>query len=304
MRRKSLVALACVGALSAVSLGALRLYPFELVVAWRVAALRWSGARRVDAGPLKAWARDSCAPGAPCRCVALVHGLGDSALTWDKLLRDPRARAPGLRVLALDMPGTDGSPAPADPSGYAIPAQARALRSALESRCPRWTVAGNSLGGWTAMTLALDWPQGVSDLVLADPAGVDDPTGRAEESARTLAAPTLESLRVFSARARFDAPDVPAAAWASALASIVRRPTRATVLALRREDLLDRRLAALKVPAAIVWGEADGIIPPSVGERLHRLIARSTLERVPRCGHLPQQECPEPVARALFAAPR
>ena len=304
MRRKPLVLLAVAAALASVSLGALRLYPYELVFAWREAALRLSGVRRVDAGPLKAWERDACVPGRPCRCVALVHGLGDSALTWDKLLRDPRARVPGLRVLALDMPGTDGSPAPKDPSGYAIPAQARALRAALEPACPRWTVAGNSLGGWTSMTLALDWPQGVEGLVLVDPAGVDDPSGRAEESARTLAAPTLESLKVFSARARFEDRPVPPAAWRSALAAIQGRPTRATVLALRREDLLDRRLSALKAPTTIVWGDADGIIPPAVGERLHRLIAGSRLERVPRCGHLPQQECPEPVARALFGPGR
>lgn len=304
MRRKPFLLAAVAAALAAVSLGGLRLYPYELFNAWRTAGLRLSGARRVDAGPLKAWERDSCAPGAACRCVALVHGLGDSALTWDKLLRDPRARVPGLRVLAVDMPGTDGSPAPADPSGYAIPAQARALRAALEGRCPRWTVAGNSLGGWTSMTLALDWPAGVSDLVLVDPAGIADPSGRAEESARTLADPTLESLKVFSARARFDHPDLPPAAWRSALAAIKGRPTRATVLALRREDLLDRRLSALKAPTTIVWGDADGIIPPAVGERLKGLIAGARWELVPRCGHLPQQECPEPVARALFPAAR
>lgn len=304
LRRKAALAAALLLAPVLLAAGAVRFYPFETFDLYRRAALRWSGVRRAPAGPLMAWERDTCAPGAPCRCVALVHGLGDSALTWDKILRDPRAAAPGLRLWAVDMPGTDGSAPPADPAGYAVPAQARALRAALEPACPRWTVAGNSLGGWTAMTLALDWPQGVADLVLVDPAGIDDPSGRAEESARTLAAPTLESIKAFSRRARFNDRELPEAAWRSGLAAILRRPAAATVRALRREDLLDARLSALKTPAVVLWGEADGIIPAAVGRRLHTLIRGSRWELIPRCGHLPQQECPEPVASAVFGAAR
>ncbi len=302
MRRKLLVALGTAAALGLGAVAILRTYPYEILDAYRHAALRWSGVRRVGAGTLQAWERDECAPGAPCRCVALIHGLGDTALTWDKMLRDPRARAPGLRMLALDMPGTEGSAPPPDPSGYAIPAQARALRAALESRCPRWTLVANSLGGWTSMTLALDWPQGVEGLVLVDPAGIDDPSGRAEESARTLAHPTWESIHEFSKRARYVDREVPDSAWRAGMAAIIARPTRLTAEALRREDLLDRRLGALQVPTTIIWGEADGIIPPSVGERLHALIRGSRWELVPKCGHLPQQECPETVARAVFGA--
>jgi pimeloyl-ACP methyl ester carboxylesterase len=302
MRRTLFIVFAVAATLALGAFAVLRTYPYEIVDAYRHAALRWSGVRRVGAGSLKAWERDGCAPGVPCRCVALVHGLGDTALTWDKLLRDPRARKPGLKMLALDMPGTEGSAPPPDPSGYAIPAQARALRSALESRCARWTLVANSLGGWTSMTLALDWPQGVEGLVLVDPAGIDDPSGRAEESARTLANPTWESIHIFSKRARYIDRDLPESAWRAGMAAIIARPTKLTAEALRREDLLDARLGALKVPTTIIWGETDGIIPSAVGEHLHRLIQGSRYEVVPMCGHLPQQECPEPVARAVFGA--
>lgn len=304
LKKAFLIAAAAALALGAAAAGLVVYYPFEVFTAYRELALRRAGVRRVAAGPLMAWERNSCAPGGPCRCSALVHGLGDSALTWDKMLTDPRAGAAGTLWLAVDMPGTDGSPAPSTPDGYSIPAQARALRAALESRCPEWTVAGNSLGGWTAMRTALDWPGGVKSLVLLDAAGLSDPSGRAEESARTLARPTLETIKVFSARARYSDRPLPARAWASGLKAILDRPTRATVEALRREDLLDAKLSSLAAATTIIWGDSDGIIPEEVGRRLHGLIKGSRFELVRRCGHLPQQECPEVVARALFAAGR
>ncbi len=304
MKRKAVVAAFVVVAAGLLAGAAFVLAPFETVMSVRKAVLWAAGARRVRLdGGLLAYEKDGCVPGSPCRCVALIHGLGDSSLTWDKVLLDPRAGASGLRLVAPDMPGTDGSAPPPDPSGYGIRAQARTLRTALEGRCPEWTVAGNSLGGWIALRLALDWPQGVRGLVLVDAAGISDPSGRAEESARTLAAPTLETLKAFSRRARFEDRDIPERAWLSGLAAIRSRPTAAIVAALNRGELLDARLGALRVPTTILWGDADGIIPVAVGERLHRLIAGSRFESEPRCGHLPQQECPAAVARALFSPP-
>lgn len=306
MRRKAAFILG--GALAAVVLaaGALAFYPFETVDALRKAALWKGGVRRVRLdGGLLAYEKDDCVPGQPCRCVALIHGLGDSAMTWDKMLLDERASAPGLRLVAPDMPGSEGSAIPGSPAGYAIRAQARTLRTALGGVCPVWTVAGNSLGGWTSLWLALDWPGGVKDLVLLDAAGISDPSGRAEASARTLADPTLETLKEFSARARFKDREIPERAWLAGLAAIRARHTRDVAHALRREELLDGRLRELKLPVRIIWGDVDGIIPIEVGRRMHRLIADSRYERVEHCGHLPQQECPEVVARELFgAAPR
>ena len=276
-------------------------FPFQTVNAIRRAALWRGGVRQVRLdGGLLAYEKDGCLPGKPCRCVALIHGLGDSAMTWDRLLLDGRAGAEGLKLVAPNMPGSDGSAAPADPAGYAIRAQARTLRAALSGVCPRWSVAGNSLGGWTSLWLALDWPQGVSDLVLLDAAGISDPSGREEESARALADPTLEKMKVFRLRAHADGGEIPERAWIAGIAAIKARHTYDVAHGLRREELLDARLSALKIPVRIIWGATDGIIPVEVGKRLHRLIAGSRYEVVQKCGHLPQQECPEPAARAIF----
>jgi pimeloyl-ACP methyl ester carboxylesterase len=300
MKRRTAWIFGLAGAAALLAGGVFLAAPFETISALRRAALRMGGVRRVRLdGGLLAYEKDGCLPGRPCRCVALIHGLGDSALTWDKILLDPKAGGAGVRLVAPDMPGTEGSAPPADPSGYGIRAQARTLRTALEGRCPEWTAAGNSLGGWIALWLALDWPQGIKGLVLIDAAGISDPSGRAEESARTLGALTLESLKKFSGRAMYRSRELPDRAWQSAMESIQSRPTTAIVAALRREDLLDDRLGDLRIPTSIIWGEADGIIPIEVGQRMHRLIAGSRYAPVGECGHMPQAECPDSVVSAL-----
>lgn len=278
------------------------LFPLEAHMAGRRFALRLHGVRRVQAGPLMAYERDACVRDRPCRCVALVHGLGDSALTWDRVLSGDGAPPPpeGTRLLAVDLPGTDGSPEPKDEAGYGVRAQAGALRQALESRCPKWTVAGNSLGGWISLWLALDWPGGVERLVLLGSAGVDDPSGTVEDAARVLSEPTPELMAAFRDKAWHKAPPAPARAWAAAAALIRARPARRIVAQLRREDLLDGRLQSLRTPTAVIWGASDRVVPLSVGRRLQSLIKGSTLQVVEACGHMPQLECPAPVADALY----
>lgn len=288
---------------SAVAAGAAFFFaPLQTHMALRRAALGLGGVRRVSAGPLLAYEADSCRPGAPCRCVALVHGMGDSAMTWDKtLLGLGGAASPpeGTLLLAVDMPGTDGSAPAAD---YGIRAQARVLRSALEARCPEWTVAGNSLGGWISGWLAVDWPQGVARLVLVNAAGLSDPSELALKAARLLAEPTIPEMKAFNAKAFGKPRPVPERAWPAAVASIRARPTKAILAALRREDVLDARLKDVAAETVILWGAADGVLPAEFAERFHRGVRGSRVELIPGCGHLPQQECPESVSRALFGA--
>lgn len=271
----------------------------DLVVRSR---LRLAGVRRVKAAGLTALVRDACAPGEPCRCVALVHGLGDSAETWDRLLLDEK-EAPfpkGVKVYAPNLPGTEGSAAPAAPEGYGTREMARALRGALEPVCPRWTVAGNSLGGWVSAWLAADWPQGVERLVLLAPAGLEDPTGLSEQTARTLSEPTPEAIRGFLAKAQASPAAYPDAVLGQIAERIRRRPSRPMVLAIRKEEFLDKALGAIRAPTVLLWGEADQVIPPSQGPKFQAGIRGSRLELLPRCGHLPQKECPAPVRTALF----
>ncbi|UPT75070.1 MAG: alpha/beta hydrolase [Elusimicrobiota bacterium] len=295
--------LAAAAALAVLAAGVLWFLPFELHVGLLKAGLRLGGAAPVTAGSLSAYERSTCVAGAPCRCVALVHGMGDTALTWNKLMLGGDGAPPppaGVRVLAVNMPGTDGSAPSAD---YGIRAQSRVLRAALEARCPRWTVAGNSLGGWMAGWLAVDWPQGVERLVLVNAAGLTDPTEQALATARLLAAPTIPEMKAFSARAYAVPKPVPERAWPAVIASIRSRPTAAILAALTLDDVLDARLKDVKAETVVVWGASDRVLPAGFAGRFAKGIRGAKLVEIAACGHLPQQECPGPVARAVFGAP-
>lgn len=269
----------------------------------RALSLRRAGARRVRAGSLAAWERDQCRRGEPCRCVALLHGLGDSALTWDSVLAGKNGAAPpppGTLLLAPELPGSEGSDPPAAPSGYAIKEMTKTERDALASRCSTWTVVGNSLGGWMAAELALLWPEGVERLILVNPGGMADPTGVEEATVKLLAEPTGELMKGFAARAYHKPPPVPDRAWEQIAASIRRRPAKAVVAALRREDLMDKSAAKIRAPTTVVWGLSDRVVPKAVGEKFATVIPGARFVGVPDCGHLPQRECPAAVSREIF----
>lgn len=280
---------------------ALILYPVRVHDALVAARLRLEGVRRVRYGRLSGIERSTCRPAEACRCVALVHGLGDKAETWRRLLVDEDGArvGPGRRLVALDMPGTGASPWPATDAGLAIPAQADALRDSLSSACPRWTVVGNSLGGWTAAWLALKWPEGVERLVLLAPAGLKDPSGASEWTARTLAEPSVEVLKEFNRRVTHKERVLPERVF-SEMASVLRgRPVRRLLEQVRPEHFLDGRLRGLAVPTAVLWGASDRVIPPSQAEAFRRELPRAEVVVLEACGHLPQAECPQAVRRVL-----
>jgi pimeloyl-ACP methyl ester carboxylesterase len=48
----------------------------------------------------------------------------------------------------------------------------------------------------------------------------------------------------------------------------------------------------MKTPADILWGQADKMLGIQYAEKLQTEIAASRLTVLPRCGHIPQRECP------------
>lgn len=62
---------------------------------------------------------------------------------------------------------------------------------------------------------------------------------------------------------------------------------------------LEGALASLNMPALVVAGEEDGVVPTSEAERLAAELPAATLALVPGCGHAVQQECPQRLAAVV-----
>jgi pimeloyl-ACP methyl ester carboxylesterase len=56
---------------------------------------------------------------------------------------------------------------------------------------------------------------------------------------------------------------------------------------------LRRRLARVRIPALVVWGESDGVVDPDYGRAYAQSLPNARFELIPEAGHLPQIEQPE-----------
>lgn len=98
--------------------------------------------------------------------LVIAHGLFGSARNWGGVAK---RLAEGRQVVAVDMRNHGDSPRSADHS-YA--AQAADLAEVIAGFGGRADVLGHSMGGKAAMALALDAPERVARLVIADIAPV------------------------------------------------------------------------------------------------------------------------------------
>ncbi len=247
----------------------------------------------------------------PCTCVVFVHGMGDSVVTWRKILakRDWLARVQKpVKLIAWDLPGHGKTPEPVkNPDGeLQLRAQLlaqRLLGATQEQGCGPDTIwVGNSLGGWVSTWVALKRPDQVKGLVLAAPAGLSSQRV-SSVGAEVLAQPTVESLKAFRQQAYAKPqPELPAWVWRAAVERVGKSPVKRVRAAQQPEDDLDQPVRKISVPTRVIWGKRDQILPLETSSGFRNIPATSLVKwtEVEECGHLPQKECPEPVINAII----
>ena len=239
--------------------------------------------------------------------VAYLHGLlgqGKNLATIAKAVADTD---PGL---LYDLPNHGRSPW-TDDFGYASMADAVAddLRERLGANAAV-TVVGHSMGGKTAMAMALRHPSLVRGLVVIDIAPDDSSHGYGFH--RLIAA--LKALDLSSIRTRADADD--------ALADAIREPgVRAFLLQnlhrvpggwrwLPNLDLLERALPLISgwprgvggtYGGPVLWmrGADSGYVTDEHVPAMRALFPRTRLVTIKNAGHWVHAEQPEAVSQSL-----
>jgi pimeloyl-ACP methyl ester carboxylesterase len=222
------------------------------------------------------------------RPLVLVHGLGGKAENWVKLM--PPLMRRGYRVYAIDLLGFGRSDRP--DVDYSIGLQASVLDKFLGSQKLDYAdLGGWSMGGWVALKYALDYPQRVRRIFVADSLGIKfdlnfDPTlfeaASVDRAQQLLTLLTSKRLWIRRFVARDFARRMRPRRW------VVRRATQSM---MAQEDLLDGKLCAIRAPVLIVWGTQDALIPLKCGEEMHRQIPHSCLAICEGGGHLSLAEC-------------
>ncbi|MFL5517798.1 MAG: alpha/beta fold hydrolase, partial [Gemmatimonadales bacterium] len=240
--------------------------------------------------------------------IALIHGIAGSSEQWKPAMR---VLAEHHTVVAPDLLGHGRS---AKPRGdYSLGAYASGVRDLLVALDhPQATVVGHSLGGGVAMQFAYQFPERCERLVLVSSGGLGT---EVHPLLRAATLPGAELVLPLIAHARLRAageavgralqavglragPDV--AELARGYGSLSDSEARAAFLhTLRavidptgqRVSATDRLYLAQDMPALIIWGRRDPIIPASHGGIAHRGMPGSELVLLD-AGHFPQLDDP------------
>jgi pimeloyl-ACP methyl ester carboxylesterase len=235
--------------------------------------------------------------------LALLPAFPFDARMWDRVrigLSDH------TRLITPEFPGFNGIPLPAGEPDLALLAEdVVAMLDRLE--LDRVILGGCSMGGYVTMAVLRAAPRRVAGLVLIDTKSTADTVeakeNRAAMAARALAegagglvedmlpklvGPTTLARRpdvVDSVRRLFS--DAPAEVVAWQQRAMAARPDSAA--ALRGADL----------PALIVHGEEDQLIPLELARSMADLLPRSELVVLEECGHMPSLEQPAELTTAV-----
>jgi len=247
-------------------------------------------------------------PGPGVDTFLLIHGYGACTFTWRYWA--PRLAERG-HVVAADLKGFGRAPKPED--GLYAPADQAALvcRLIQERDLRNLTLVGHSLGGGVSLLTGLrlldEGGERLRRLVIVSGAAyeqrmppfvrlADYPT-LSSAAFKALGAPlivraVLEQIvydrsAVSADQVRGYAEPLGSAAAVSALLETARQIQPPDL------DATTARYPDLDVPALLLWGRDDRVVPLAIGERLARELPRARLHVLERCGHLPAEERPE-----------
>jgi len=241
------------------------------------------------------------------KTIILIHGLASNAGFWRYNIPELSAKN---RVIAIDLPGYGKSSKGDFP--YGIAWYAEVIRDVIqELNLNNVVYVGHSMGGQIGMTLALNHPDAISQLVLAAPAGIEAFSPGSGNWLRNVF--TIRGIKTVPESGIRENLSLNFHRWNSRWEWMVEERTR---LAKAQEmdefaytviqcvgAMLDEptthRLGDIQHETLLVYGRFDRLIPnmylnpgspDAVFEFGHEQIPNSTLVRIDNAGHMVQIE--------------
>jgi 3-oxoadipate enol-lactonase len=229
--------------------------------------------------------------------LLMLHSLGTDGRVWQ-----PQAEALSqrFRVLRPDLRGhglTDVTPGP-----YTIEGMAGDVLAALDALgIDRLPVAGLSIGGMIAQSLAHQAPNRVTALVLCDTALAIPPAALWRERAATVRACGMAAV-ADGVLARWLTPVADPGAAAALRAMLLGTDPEgyaAAAEAIAAADLTEAT-GTLRLPAFALVGDRDEATPLGQAEALRAAIPGARLRLIGGAAHIPTLEQPRLVTEALL----
>ena len=238
--------------------------------------------------------------------LLMIAGSASTRALW-ALVRPHLAKR--FRTIAFDNRDSGASTIASQPyTLHALALDAAAVAEAAGSH--RVHVLGHSMGGAIAQEFALTFPEATASLTLVSSWARGD----------TYSRNVMEFMLALTRDVTDDKTLLRAILYAGAGVSTLRSASLAEMTdaamalgplapreALARQweldaavDLLER-VRALRLPAHVIVGTEDRLLPPWHSERLARAIPNAVLSRIQGVGHLPMVHAPEAFVETIEA---
>ena len=204
---------------------------------------------------------------------------------------------PGVRTIAVDLPGFGGSNTLAGP--YDLDRFADALRALLESLATGPVIAvGHSMGAKVALRLAIAAPEMVRGLALVAPVPIG-PAGFSEKGEAYLRATAGDPvrLRAWLAKTIADPPDEPTLDRLCAVAAKSRSEAVLESLQSWMHADLTEKAQGVAAPAVVIASSFDA--PEAAHSKVAAHLSNASFVVVPDAAHYAILEKPETVATRI-----
>jgi 4,5:9,10-diseco-3-hydroxy-5,9,17-trioxoandrosta-1(10),2-diene-4-oate hydrolase len=248
--------------------------------------------------------------------LVMLHGGGPGASAWSNFGRALPHFAGRFRTLLVDQPGFGASDKPPVVGNYYRHAADHVVALLDELGIERVHLLGNSLGGGTAMRLALTYPDRVGRLILMGPGGLSlnlfhaDPTEGVQRLMDFGANPSREALRAFISTMVVDqslvTDELVEERYADATAPGAQDAMRQMGMSFwnpetAEDGMLWREAHRLRKHTLLTWGREDRVNPLDGALVALKLIPKASLHVFPNCGHWAQIEAAEEFAEVATA---
>lgn len=231
------------------------------------------------------------------RTLLAVGGWTGSWEVWEEPIAQLTAR--GWRCIAYDHRGAGESPV--DPALITVDAMIEDVVGVLDALdTDRCILAGESQGGAVAQYAAARRPSRFEGLVLSAPA----PTGRREDGSAfsDLCRSDYPAAVAGFVERSFPEPDSDhLKRWARNVLLRAEAEQAARIIEMwRDQDVPDVDPRQIDIPALILHGTADAIVPIDVSRRLAELLPDAELLELDGIGHVPTMTQPDAVVAAIL----
>lgn len=231
--------------------------------------------------------------------IVLVHGFPLDRTTWNDVAA---LMAPGIRMIMPDLRGYGQSPV--TDGVYSMGLLAHDLVGLLDHlNLGKIVLAGHSMGGYVSLAFAQTFHERLAGLALVTTQATADPPERRD--GRLKLADEVEqrgSIAVVEASLSRYSPNADVLERTKPI--MLQADPRAVAGSLRgmaeRADM-SGFLSEVNVPALVIGGEADELIPAEKSKAMIASLPNGRLVIVPGGGHMVMWEAPQIVAQELSA---